>query len=78
MSDGGLKVEIGNGPRNAEQIQLRVDWAARQVGAVKLGIPTKIQIQGSPDDTLSGVISGLSDSKWLLESWWSLNLAPTS
>ncbi len=56
----GLKVEIAGRPQNAEQIQLRVDWFARQVGAAKLAIGTKIQIQGSPDDALSGVISGLT------------------
>lgn len=56
----GVKVEIANRPQNAEQIQLRVNWIARQVGVVKLGIPTKIQIQGAPDNALSGVISGLA------------------
>lgn len=59
VSDG-KKMQILPSPRNAEQIQLRVDWTSRQVGVVKLGIPTKIQIQGSPDDALSGVISGLT------------------
>jgi len=57
---GGVKVEITDQPPNAEQLILRVGWSARQVGAVKLGIPTKIQIQGSPDDDRSGVISGLT------------------
>lgn len=57
----GARVEIvPNRSQNAEQIQSRVRWSARQVGVIKLGVPTKIQIQGSPDDALSGVISGLT------------------
>ena len=43
---------------NAEQIALRVNWLSKQIGTTKLGNPTKIQIQGSPDG--SGVISGLA------------------
>ncbi len=45
-------------PRNAEQTKLRIDWTSKPIGVTLLGIPTKIQIQGSPDD--SGVPSGLA------------------
>jgi hypothetical protein len=45
-------------PRNAEQTKLRINWRSKPIGVTLLGIPTKIQIQGSPDD--SGVISGLA------------------
>lgn len=48
----------GASPRNAEQTKLRISWSAKQIGVTKLAIPTRIQIQGSPDD--SGVISGLA------------------
>jgi hypothetical protein len=45
-------------PQNAEQTKLRINWIAKQIGATILGIPTKIQIQGSDDD--SGAPSGLA------------------
>jgi hypothetical protein len=45
-------------PRNAEQTKLRINWSAKQIGVTLLGIPTKIQIQGSDDD--AGVTSGLA------------------
>lgn len=48
----------GTSPRNAEQTKLRINWKSKPIGVTLLGIPTKIQIQGSPDD--SGVISGLA------------------
>lgn len=48
----------GASPRNAEQTKLRVNWKSKPIGVTLLGIPTRIQIQGSPDD--SGVISGLA------------------
>ena len=43
---------------NAEQLSLEANWESKLTGVVKLGIPTNIVIQGSPDD--SGVISGLA------------------
>ncbi|MCK5601020.1 hypothetical protein KAR91_04065 [Candidatus Pacearchaeota archaeon] len=54
----GIKYQQLIYPRNAEQLKLRVDWEALPIGVTHLEIPTKIQIQGSPDD--SGVISGLA------------------
>jgi hypothetical protein len=41
-----------------EQTKLRIDWRAKLVGVTLLGIPTKIQIQGSDDD--AGAPSGLA------------------
>lgn len=54
----GVKYQQLPQPRNVEQLKTRVNWEAIPIGVVHLGIPTKIQIQGSPDD--SGVISGLA------------------
>lgn len=54
----GLKFQQLTNPRNVEELKLRIDWESLVIGAANLGIPTKIQIQGSPDD--SGVVSGLT------------------